>query len=713
MRLHSAHIKNFKLLEEVDLSFSTCGTKPLTVIRAENGSGKTSILEALRWAMWGNEGLSRRMPLSSVAKPSGRSVDVQVRVEFSDIDDYTREETRYRLIRTCRESRGEGDAYERSPESVRLYRVTSTGAEEIEAGRDARIAAILPLSLANVFFTNGDDVQRFIASGASGRAGQEYVHQAIRHLLGLEQVEKAKDRLDSATKKFRQQLTEIGSDKLRDAVMKLEDVENEMDRKIQQQNATCDRISNVQQQIREDERELDNLKSIGDLETIQSRIHDINRDIEHLEAEEKDIRGKMKDTLQSEALSERMLWRQLQSGIAKLEDLADRNVIPGIAVGVLRDRLELGTCICGSELSGGSDGHTHILRLVEEHSENTSKIDRLTTLRHKTMDMSRTQSPSGNSGQDFINTAKALNDSFTNCKDLQRSKQSDLKFQEDLRSRIDEERVQILTSRLASNKSKEKEFNIQLGELNAQIQSLDERKKQWQELVEKAEREEGLSENRRMRYDIATDLSRLADGVLGKLKSEYVKEVSQRMNHLFLDIVGADTSTETNLFDGVDIDDNTYDIVIRHQNGRTLDADTELNGASQRVLTLSLIWALMEVAKWEAPRIIDTPLGMTSGAVKHRMVDLLTKSFAADELPYQIVLFMTRSEIRDIEPLLQDRAGLIATLTCSKDYPRDVVNDWGIDYPVVRVCACDHIQYCSLCERRNDKGRLTKRSEIR
>ena len=57
MRLDSAHIINFKLLEDIELHFSTNLTRPLTVIRAENGSGKTTILQALRWAMWGENGI--------------------------------------------------------------------------------------------------------------------------------------------------------------------------------------------------------------------------------------------------------------------------------------------------------------------------------------------------------------------------------------------------------------------------------------------------------------------------------------------------------------------------------------------------------------------------------------------------------------------------------------------------------------------------------
>ena len=176
------------------------------------------------------------------------------------------------------------------------------------------------------------------------------------------------------------------------------------------------------------------------------------------------------------------------------------------------------------------------------------------------------------------------------------------------------------------------------------------------------------------------------------------------MNELFLEIVGADPSTDTSVFTGVNINEATYDIVIHSLEGRTLDADTELNGAAQRSLTLSFIWALMEVAEREAPRIIDTPLGMTSGAVKHRMVDLLTKPPNSDGLPYQAILFMTRSEIRDIEQLIAERSGSITTLTCSKDYPVDLVNDWSGGNPVVKTCHCDHTQICAVCERRSDAG---------
>ena len=238
---------------------------------------------------------------------------------------------------------------------------------------------------------------------------------------------------------------------------------------------------------------------------------------------------------------------------------------------------------------------------------------------------------------------------------------------------------------------------------------MEEQLQQLRETVNQAEREEELSNALRRRYEVANDLLALTTGILDRLKSDHVHRVSERMEQLFLDIVGADPTADANLYSGANIVSGSYDVVVHAQEGRTLDVVTGLNGASKRALTLSLIWALMEVAEREAPRIIDTPLGMTSGAVKHRMVELLTSPVDGTGLPYQVVLFMTRSEIRDIEQLIHKRAGAVTTLTCSKDYPVDLVNHWGRSYPVVRTCPCDHTQICKLCERRNDEGRFRYR----
>ena len=713
MRLESAHIKNFKLLENVDLTFSTDSQRPLTVIRAENGSGKTSILYALRWAMYGVRGIPTGMRLTAAARPAGTPVTVQVRAEFTTTDPYSGDKVRYRLIRSCEEIPGDDDSFERNPEQLRLLRRTSAGEKDIEDGKDGLIGKLLPLNLADVFFTNGDDVQRFISSGKQAdRERQEAVHSAIRQLLGLDDVEATEKHLSSIATSLKRELADDGGEELQTAAAALEAIQERVAEAKRELNTIHERIDRVDEQIRADERELDGIRGIGDLDAIQTRIRELEWDLSQLGTHEAGIRGQMKELLQSERLSWRLIGPQLQRGLDILDDLADRKVIPGAAIEVLTDRLELGICICGENLEEASARHQHIKDLIEQQREVAPELQRLSTVWHLARNSSSVQTAAITEGRSFDDIAADLRQQYTGCRDAQRHKQADLDSEREKRKQIDAERVQTLTDRITQNTGKRSSFDRKYGEVEGRLQGLEEEERLADARVREAEAETTLNETMRLRSAVANDLLELARGTLGSLKSDYLQRVSARMNELFLDIVGSDPDAEAAVFTGVTINDH-FDIVIHTQDGKTLDADYELNGASQRALTLSFIWALMEVAGREAPRIIDTPLGMTSGAVKHRMVELITSPADVTGLAYQVVLFMTRSEIRDIEDLLDERAGSVSTLSCSKDYPVDLMNEWGDGAPTVRACACDHRQVCSVCIRRKDDGtRFTVREEV-
>ena len=717
MRLESAHIKNFKLLESVDLTFSTDFQQPLTVIRAENGSGKTSILYALRWAMYGEKGIPPDMRLTAAAKPAGQPVTVQVRVEFTTADPadpYSDNEVRYRLIRTCEETPAEDDRPpQRKPDQLRLLRRTSAGEEDIGDGKEGLIHKLLPDSLADVFFTNGDDVQRFISSGQrADRERQKAVHSAIRQLLGLDDVEAAEGHLSNLAKSLKRELADDGGEEHQTAIAALESIQKRVAETEDELDTIRERITRVDEQIRVDERELDGIRGIGDLDVIQARIRELEGDLSQLGIQEAAIRSQMKELLRSEALSWRLIGPQLKHGLGILNDLADRKVIPGAAIEVLTDRLELGICICGETLDEGSGRHQHVEHLIAQQREVTPELQHLSTVWHLARNSSSVQRAEIEASRSFDDIAANLQQQYTGCRDAQRRKHADVDSERERRTKIDVDRVRILTDRIAQNAGKKSNFDRKYGEVEGRLQGLEAEASLASERVEKAEADATLNETIKLRSVVAGDLFELARGTLGSLKSDYVQRVSARMNKLFLDIVGSDPDAEAAVFTSVTINDR-FDIVIHTQDDKTLDADYELNGASQRALTLSFIWALMEVAGREAPRIIDTPLGMTSGAVKHRMVELLTSPIDAAGLAYQVVLLMTRSEIRDIEDLLDERAGSVSTLSCSKDYPVDLVNEWGDGAPTVRSCACNHRQICSICARRQDDSRqLTVREEV-
>ena len=57
LRLRRIEIDNFVCFDNVVIEPSIDPERPLTVLRAENGSGKTTFLRALRWGMYGERGL--------------------------------------------------------------------------------------------------------------------------------------------------------------------------------------------------------------------------------------------------------------------------------------------------------------------------------------------------------------------------------------------------------------------------------------------------------------------------------------------------------------------------------------------------------------------------------------------------------------------------------------------------------------------------------
>jgi DNA sulfur modification protein DndD len=198
------------------------------------------------------------------------------------------------------------------------------------------------------------------------------------------------------------------------------------------------------------------------------------------------------------------------------------------------------------------------------------------------------------------------------------------------------------------------------------------------------------------------DLLAVVDGTLNVLQGDYLNRVSERLNALFTEMIGADPE-QARVLRGARIT-STYDIIVETSEGRTLNPDTELNGAAKRALTFAFIWALTEISERDAPRIIDTPLGMMSGNVKRRVLDLISRPRGTPEepRPSQVVLFLTRDEIRGTEDLIDAHAGVQFTLTNTDHYPVDLTNEPPPGEPRVLRCECDVHHVCPICSRTDD-----------
>ena len=179
MKLIRAEFKNFRLLRDLDLEFSTDSTKKLTVIRAENETGKTTILNGLQWALYGDDGLPgkgrdyRLHPIDWEASDGAR-VPISAQVDF-EIPSFRQSKTRglitierqYRIIRSAYETLDDS-GQSRTSSSVKLFELTDRGSELIESPQ-AQVHDELPPELREIFFTDGDRALSFVEAESKAK----------------------------------------------------------------------------------------------------------------------------------------------------------------------------------------------------------------------------------------------------------------------------------------------------------------------------------------------------------------------------------------------------------------------------------------------------------------------------------------------------------------------------------------------------------------
>lgn len=718
MKLKRVEFRNFKLLDGVVINFSTDRDHPLTVVRAENGSGKTSILWGLAWAFYGDAGLPfKNARLSSTSLQRSVTTTVQVIVDFEHDPDGFGDTGDYVLTRSIDETAGDGDHVEHGPMRTQLILRTPAGEELVPGDATAILERFVPSRLKDTFLTDGDRVQHFISGTVAAKERQHNVHQAIKALLGLDGLETVEDDIEKVAKEFRRAMAANSGEDVKIAADELGQCEDKLAAERELRLGAETTRSRIEEQIAATEKDLSMITGHGDLDQVNAEISSAKAAKVAAERDAADLNNQIRNLFKSsEDVSWAIAGEALMAGHTVLDELREQGVIPGSSIGVIKDRLEMGECICGERLIEGSEHREHVLQLLDEQAKISEERERLSETYHRTRAGLETFRSIGGDGLDLWTQRSVLLDRHTEISERVKEYDRKVRQGEERRAGINEDDVARLTTRLATNRRDLTEQSEGIGALDRAISDLEDQQSVLRSRYEKAQnaaKADGASKNR---FDIAEDLRKVVDSTLGILKNEHVANVSTRMNEIFMEIVGSDPKSVGAVFNRVYLTDK-FDIVVEavvpdDSEARTLDTDYEVNGASQRALTLAFIWALMEVANTIAPRVIDTPLGMTAGSVKRRMVEAITRPAEEKGLDYQVVLLLTRSEIRDIEDILVDRSGAYVTLTCSKDYPIDLVRQWEVTEPTIRHCGCTHREFCDTCERHSDKDHQLVRRVI-
>jgi len=702
MKLLRAQFENFRLLRNLELNFSTNPERNLTVIRAANETGKTTILTALQWALYGDlslpgKGSKYRLHPIDWNIEKGQRVPITVTVDF-EISKWRKSseriiETRqqYRIVRSASEEIS-GAKWSRQAATVKLFLLTDRGAEPIESP-EVHVNEELPPDLREVFFTDGDRALSFIEADVAVSTKRQRVQNAIRSLLGLSIIEEAIRHVNKSTSEANKKARRLqGTGDLNKIATQLQGIEDDIEKKQAEYDDANEQFVAFDEQFNSIDRKIAEALQKGDKERLKKGLESVNRDIKQLD---KQIESAEKDHLalfRSDSLAIDLLSPALDDALQKLADLNKEGKIPNTTIPVLEERLKQENCICGESIDENDpDGNRRRLN-IQKLIDDSKRADEVQVI---------------------------ITDLFFGSKALQKSPEQKESLWLEEYKRVVENRdgLAILRDRAGAKK---RSIELEIDRLpDADIQGLRDTKKKYKEqrdrfLQKKSSLETQLENLNRDRaflvverdrllriqdrgtrvlaeLAVAQDIITVLKGSYDKITSEELVSVSEKMNEIFLDMIGADPE-QFAIIRRAEINKD-FDIKVYGPQERTLNPDRDLNGASRRALTLAFILALTLVSEVEAPNVIDTPLGMMSGYVKRSVLR------AAIQKSAQLILFLTHDEIAGCEEILDDAAGIVVTLTNPSHYPKMLVNDPNFTEQTILACDCTHRNECQLCAR--------------
>jgi len=352
----SLHIKNFRQFsDEQTLTFSSGKDRNVTVIYGANGAGKTALLNAFTWVLYGAHTPGFEQPDDLInhgalaAAKEGDEVEARVTLIFEDGDQtYTVERV------TSARKKADGGSIPLRQAEVSLRFTDESGRDHVRRNPEPAIRQILPERLYSFFFFDGERIEKL----ASEDAFQE-IEDAIKTILGLEIIERSIRHLDSAGRDLSGEVAEVGSDedkKLNETLeqkrTKLEELEEERERISDENRARRNEIDRVHAELAGKE----------EAHRLQLRREGLQADLKSAEEEI----DKSKQAVAS-AISDRghlaFLEGLADSVQARVDERRTKGEIPSeIKLQLIEDLLGEGKCICGRELAEESDHY----RCVED-----------------------------------------------------------------------------------------------------------------------------------------------------------------------------------------------------------------------------------------------------------------------------------------------------------------------------------------------------------
>lgn len=645
MKLEKISIKNYRQYRDVEILFDMDPSHNFTIIKGNNGTGKTTLLNAFTWCLYGKEihsyghqlGMSLCNNKSVTLAEPNEDITVSVSIHF--VDDKDRPYIFERSLDFYKTKAGDL----RQRQNKTDFKVTKPYKNDIVVKYDDEytIKKIIPKKIQEYFFFDGARLGEYFQANSS-----QNIKDSVFDISQLNLVESLDENLDHVLEKYQIQEKKI-TPKIGDARAKVTKYEKD--------------IENYKKDIHSYKKEIDD--SEGEIESINKKLLELNeitvtkavKDEKKLTKEIQKIDKQLNNQVKpyGSHIKRKHLIIENYSllyaypyffNILNLgEDSRKKGFIPPkYKKSFLQDLLDEGKCICGIDLNDNIEHKQAIINLmnqtnpITDDSENITSI--LTHIRETILN---------NKLKSLKEQIFEINQNIIEKEDEFKNKSKELKYVRSITENNSIDEIKNLSQiksdlRLVITKNSKK-----IGSLEQQMKFADKKLKEAKkELADQEKNQKEITDiQRKIKF------TKKAQKSSKELYDNLSSEIRNQIEYLTKDKFSKIQWKEDEFVD-IKLTEN-YDISIINKIGN-IEKPGDLSDGEKLSLGLCFMSALHKISGFDIPIIMDTPLGNLDVDIRQNIAKFLP-DFVEGK---QIVLLVTGTEYTDdFRDILYDNIG--------------------------------------------------------
>lgn len=635
MILNSMKINNFRQYMGFNqIDFTTSNDKNFTIIKGTNGSGKTTILNAITWCIYGAElhnDTDDPIYNEIVENEIEKGGKFEVEVELEILNDDNESITFHRVQQFYKNDKGkifesvfDGNDFQVIVESDRDNKIIENP--------DLFIDQYMPIDIEEYFFFDGEKLEDYFKENTG-----KVIKKSVFKITQLKLFKRLIDHLDERRRHFKDKITAISpkTGEIEQEILNIEDIitrNKELLKDItKQRDIAAKSIKNIDKELRKIDSP--NIKKLPqEREKLTSEMKELDRKIDD------SIKDKTDYLLEKTPI---ILANSVLIETQKIaENLTDKGFIPAkYKKNFLKDLMEEGKCICGTDLKTNETCKEHIKKLYEQTTYLTDISEEIST--------------------EYVRITDLLSE-IEEFREKQTEKGKNIKFFEKEREkkskRITEIGVILKDSQIENvNKLEnllEENINIQKAKIHEEERlklQIESSKKKLIKL--RAKRDKEMLKNNEMEelrhvIKFSQDALEAARKMKLNLVEEIREQIEEETKEQFIKLMWKGSFIDVNI-------NNDYEVSITRRSGRITNANG-LSAGEKLALALSFMAALNKISGFNLPIIIDTPMGRLDREIKLNIAEFLPK-YLEDK---QITLLVTGEEYSsEFREMLVNRVG--------------------------------------------------------